>query len=733
MTFPLDKLNQRQQDVVTTVDRPLLVLAGAGSGKTRCVIYRAAYLLNEINIHPANILIVTFTNKAARELKTRLLSNFGIDPRMMWVGTFHSICVRMLRAEEENLPFNRNFVIYDMTDQRSLLKRIVKTEKLDPRLATDKFRNKISRLKSSLITPETFWDFYPQNPNNLEIHKIFSKYNSSLLKANALDFDDLLLYTAKLLHDNISVREKYASRFQHIMVDEYQDTNYAQFRIVNLLAENHGNLCVVGDDDQSIYSWRGATIKNILHFEKDYKNVKAVKLEQNYRSTQPILSIANQLIQNNAERHSKVLWTENKEGSDPELHRYENERKESEAVVDRILELRKKKQIPLSQFAVLYRTNAQSRSIETACISAGIHYQVVGGVDFYARREIKDIIAYLKVISNPLDDVSLLRIINVPTRKIGNTSVNKLLDYAISENISFYNAILNVDKIDTLTKGFKKRIADFGNMMEKWRSDSKSETVDILIGDIVNTLGFYEIYKESDDPQDNSRAENILGLLSDIQELSRNREDENPLLLSEYLNTVALQSDLDKLDESVDVINLITMHNAKGLEFDYVFVVGLNDGVLPHQRSIQDIFGGEESNEKIEEERRLLYVAITRARKELFMSYTMIRRIMNSNDYVRPSRFIQEMSGNNPLWNRNSSTIGKSRKSSTFQSINKRKNVILESQKSYQIGNRVTHKTFGNGTILSVDGVGLDTKLTVSFDTGQLKHIVGSYVTIVTK
>ncbi|MDN5353303.1 MAG: ATP-dependent helicase UvrD/PcrA [Candidatus Cloacimonadota bacterium] len=706
----LENLNKEQQQVVTTTEGPLLVLAGAGSGKTRSVIYRTAYLISEKHISPWNILVVTFTNKAARELINRLEINFGINTRSLWIGTFHSICSRILRYESALLPYDSNFSIYDDADQKTVFKKIYKELDIDKKFfSMGAVRNIISRQKNSLILPDDFFKFNEKNYYTETVHKIYNRYQKYLEENNAMDFDDLLLNTAYLLHDHSQILKKYQQKFRYVMIDEYQDTNYAQFKIVNLIASAHQNLCVVGDDDQAIYSWRGADIRNILNFEKDYKNVKTIKLERNYRSPKIILNLANSLIKYNDERHPKELWTSYEDDAVPILKVLQNERAEASFVADQIRQLQENK-ISLNSCVVLYRTNAQSRIFESTFVKYGIKYQIVGGVNFYQRKEIKDIIAYLRILVNPSDSESFLRIINYPSRGIGKSTMGKIIEFAFLNNITLLEAINS--KIPTLSKWQQTNVNNFAQLTKSWQQ--LEVPLPKLVQKILDDLGLIDQFKNSKDPQEITRAENLQEFISACSEFYEQFLDENKEepTLAEYLQNIALQTDLDNLDPQEESVKLMTMHNAKGLEFDYVFIVGLEEGLLPHSRSM-------DTNKELQEERRLLYVAITRTKKQLFMSYAKNRNIFGDSILTMPSHFIKEMD----------ERFYKKEVVAKSSHINFDRKIVLESSKHFQIGDKVFHKKFGKGIILNVDGKDVDAKLTISFSGGKLKKIIGSYVT----
>ncbi len=716
------ELNPEQIKVVTTSEGPLLVLAGAGSGKTKSIIYRAAWLLHKVKVAPWNILIVTFTNKAAKELQERLEALLHYSVRSLWVGTFHSLCTRILRFESAHLPFNSNFSIYDDDDQKSVLKKIYKAHGFDnQKIPITRVMGTIGKYKNKLMLPEdltdqkedigAYGDYYRS------FLQIYTLYQQTLLLNQALDFDDILLYTARLLRANESVRKKYQAQFRYIMIDEYQDTNHAQFQIVYQLACEHRNICVVGDDDQAIYSWRGATIRNILEFERDYQEVCSIRLEQNYRSTTSILELANAIIKQNRRRHEKQLWSELGTGELPQLIGYEDENIEAEKTANMVIDLQKKG-CPLSGMAVLYRTNAQSRVLEYAFMQKKIPYTIVGSLYFYQRKEIKDLLAYLKVISNPADNESLLRIINEPPRGIGQTSLNKLIAYASKLRLNIYQAMNYVEDNSELQSAAKRKIADFYSKLNGWKLLAGKSSVLDVVKTILEELNWVELYRNGKDPKDVARAENLVEFVTGTSEFCERfmREYDRLPMLSDYLPYIALQTDLDQLSEGSDTVRMMTMHNAKGLEFDTVFIVGLENELLPHRMSMED-------RESIEEERRLFYVAVTRAKKMLYLSYAKFRRLYDTYYYTQISTFIQELDLSLIHRPDNDPTLVTAPRSKS-----PKKNVITESKKFYKIGQTVYHEEYGKGTVLSVDGSGDSARLTISFANGKLARIIGSYV-----
>ncbi|MBN2829182.1 MAG: UvrD-helicase domain-containing protein [Candidatus Cloacimonetes bacterium] len=718
----LTNLNEEQREVVTTTEGPLLVLAGAGSGKTRSVIHRAAYLILEKNVAPWNILIVTFTNKAAQELQERLQHLIHMNTKNLWVGTFHSVCTRILRREPYALPFNNsNFSIYDGDDQKSLLRKIYKQLGIDPKkFNLNKVLNIISKQKNNLVMPEDMEDNL-SNPFIKTFKRIYTEYQKQLVSNNAVDFDDILIYTYYLLKNYPETRTKYNRQFPYVMVDEYQDTNFVQFMLVRMLTGENANICVVGDDDQAIYSWRGATIRNILSFEKDFKQARIIKLEQNYRSTVPILKVANSLISRNGSRHSKELRSDNLYGERPVYKILEDERIEASFIANDIITKAEETYKSWQSFAVLYRTNAQSRLFESIFMEKNIPYLLVGTVNFFQRMEIKDTLAYLRVLVNPDDTESLLRIINTPTRGIGSTTISKLLDYAVSKQITLYDAVLGVKNNPLLNAGTINKINAFGDMLQFWQAQRLKMPLNTFVRALVTQIGFIETYTNSQDPQDLSRAENLNEFLNSVDEYFeryKNEIGDNPLL-ENYIQNVSLQTNVDRMGDKDNSVRLMTLHNAKGLEFDVVYIVGIEENLIPHIMS-------QNSNDEIEEERRLLYVGITRARKELILTRAELRRSYGSLDATVESRFISEIPDDLLI----------KESSFSYPIISRRKRsvvpkIVLESEKLFKVGQKVRHDEYGEGLILNVDGKDINAILTISFAKGQLKKIKGSYIEII--
>lgn len=626
-------LNPQQAEAVINTEGPMLIMAGAGSGKTKVLTCRVANLLQK-GVRPYRILAITFTNKAAAEMRERVNNMSGPAAKDVWLFTFHAFCARFLRMEIDKLPgYGGNFAIYDTADSQNLIKQILKEMNLDDkRFQPSGILSRISNAKNALQDAAAFarqaGDFYEQ-----KVADIYSRYEQKLQLNNALDFDDLLMLSIKLLQENKEVREKYQDRFDYLLVDEYQDTNHAQYLLTKFLAAKHRNICVVGDADQSIYGWRGADIQNILDFEKDYPDAKVIKLEQNYRSTQIILDAANAVIENNTGRKPKNLWTENKSGADIIYFQAVDERDEARFVIEQLQNLQRTENKKLGDMAILYRTNTQSRIFEEMLIKSGISYNMVGGLKFYERKEIKDIIAYLRVIFNPADSLSLLRIINVPKRGIGDASLAKIQAYAAANNVSLFEAVSNAAAIDGLSSRFVSKLDDLAGIIFELMNLASEAPVEDLIDRVLRDTGYLEELENERTPQAQSRIDNLHELISVAQEFAKSEEENN---LENFLAHVALVSDIDDTELGEDAITLMTLHSSKGLEFPVVFLVGMEEGLFPHARTLMD-------ETEIEEERRLCYVGITRAKEKLFLSSTKMRTIYGNTVTYPPSRFLQEI------------------------------------------------------------------------------------------
>lgn len=630
-----DTLNEQQKKAVFTTTGPVLILAGAGSGKTRALTHRVAYLIEEEGVSPTNILAITFTNKAAGEMKERVNQLVGFGSEQIWVSTFHSTCVRILRRYIDRLGFDNNFTIYDTDDQKGIIKEVCKKLEIDTKMLKERtIMSAISSAKDELVSPTEYEMQAIGDYNAGRIAKTYKEYQATLRKNNALDFDDLIVKTVELFKANPDVLESYQNRFRYIMVDEYQDTNTSQFELIRLLADKYRNLCVVGDDDQSIYKFRGANIRNILDFEKVYPEACVIKLEQNYRSTQNVLDAANAVIQNNVARKNKALWTDKKNGSLLHFHQFDSAYDEAEYIADNVRKKKREDVADYGECAVLYRTNAQSRMLEERFIMKGIPYQVVGGVNFYSRKEIKDILAYLKTIDNGRDDVAVKRIINVPKRGIGATTILRVQEYADERNISFYDALREADQIMTIGKSAVK-LKPFVTMIQAFRSKLEFFNLEDLIKDILETTGYVRELENSDAEDAEDRIENIDELLSKAVAYEKAHEEAN---LSEFLEEVALVADIDQVEGDNNKVLLMTLHSAKGLEFSHVYLAGMEDGVFPSYMTIVS-----DSPEDVEEERRLAYVGITRAKDDLTITCARQRMVRGETQYNPVSRFVKEI------------------------------------------------------------------------------------------
>ncbi len=737
-----DTLNPKQQEAVFHTEGPLLILAGAGSGKTRVLTHRIAYLIEEKGVNPWNILAITFTNKAAGEMRERVNSLVSFGAGSVWVSTFHSTCVRILRRFIENLDYSTNFAIYDSDDQRTLMKQVVKKLNLDPKEYRERVMlNVISNAKNELISPEEFRRNAQGDWRLQKISDIYQAYQDELKKNNALDFDDLIFKTVDLLRSDADVLEYYQERFRYILVDEYQDTNMAQFELISLLARKYKNLCVVGDDDQSIYKFRGANIRNILDFENSFSDTKVIKLEQNYRSTSHILDVANAVISNNRGRKDKTLWTANGEGAPVELWQYEQAYEEADAIVCDIL----KDGRDYQNYAVLYRTNAQSRLLEEKCIGHNLPYRLVGGVNFYQRKEIKDILSYLKTIANGQDDLASQRIINVPKRGIGATTIGKVSVWAAVTGDSFYTACRRAAEMPGIGKaagkirGFVDQIEEFRTRMEEGASISE------LINAVMEETGYREELEAEGEIESRTRLENIEELVNKAAEYTKNNEKPE---LGEFLEEVALVADVDRMDDSENRVTLMTLHSAKGLEFPVVYLSGMEDGLFPGMMSITS-----DDPDDIEEERRLCYVGITRARERLVMTSARMRMIKGDTRYSKISRFVEEIpeelihsdrktprmgrsvsresfSSAELPWNQSQQKLGISKFGMKNPGFGKAFSVEKSSSLDYCEGDRVSHVKFGNGTVLKIVNGVRDFEVTVDFDRAGIKKMFASFANL---
>lgn len=722
----LDGLNREQQQAVQHTEGPLLILAGAGSGKTKVLTVRIAYLLAQ-GVNPYEILAITFTNKAAKEMKSRVEGLVGDVANRIWLSTFHSFCAKFLRFELDNfLGYNSNFTIYDTSDSQVVIKAALKALNLDDKYyPVGAMISAISDAKNKLMLASDYRkqarDFYQQ-----KVADVYEYYERELRKNNALDFDDLLLVAVKLLQSNAAVLDKYSKRFKYVMIDEYQDTNHAQYLLAYLLSSHWKNIAVVGDADQSIYAWRGADIQNILDFEKDYPNCTSIKLEQNYRSTKIILDAANAVIDNNEGRPEKNLWTDKVEGAKIQHFTAQSEHEEAAFIGDTIVKKHDIHGVPYGDMAILYRTNAQSRVLEEALIKRALPYTMVGGTKFYDRKEIKDVLAYLRVLYNPFDDLSLLRIINVPKRSIGATTVSKLQDYARENGTSLFMALTQLHLVDTIKGKTKEKLEEFDILIFTLVAEMDDKSVLDILEAILDRTGYLAQLEESTDPQDQARAENIGELLS----VAKDFQDTNPTgTVEDFLEQVALVNDVDSFEQEESKVTLMTLHAAKGLEFPIVFLGGLEEGLFPHSRTLMN-------PEEIEEERRLAYVGITRAEKELYISNATTRTVFGRTSSYLPSRFIDEIPAELVDSLRAKRRIPDDIKptvprhmSVASRPVTKpiiRNEVIAD----WKVGDTAIHSKWGNGKVVNVSGEGAGMKLTIEFPTQGVRVVMAKFAPV---
>ena len=729
----LELLNRKQQEAVLHVDGPLLILAGAGSGKTRVLTYRIAHLIDKCGVNPWNILAITFTNKAAGEMRERVDKIVGYGSESIWVSTFHSTCVRILRRYIDRLGYDTNFTIYDTEDQKTVMKSVCQKLQLDSKLYKERMLlNVISHAKDEYISPNEFLLEAKGDFRQEKIAQAYVEYQKELKKNNALDFDDLLVKTVELFQSCPDVLEYYQNRFRYIMVDEYQDTNTVQFKFISTLARQYRNLCVVGDDDQSIYKFRGANIRNILDFEKVFPDAKVVKLEQNYRSTQNILNAANGVIANNRGRKEKALWTENEQGEPILFQQFQNGYEEAEYVSGEISKKVRKGEAEYQDFAVLYRTNAQSRLFEEKFLYANIPYKIVGGVNFYSRKEIKDILAYLKTIDNGKDDLAVRRIINVPKRGIGNVTLAKVQAYADSRDISFFEALEEAGEIPGLGKAALK-IQPFVHLIHEMRLSLADMSMQDLIQAILDKTGYAEDLKNEDTDESEARLENIDEFINKAVTYEEGAEEPN---LSGFLEEVALVADIDSVEDGDNRVLLMTLHSAKGLEFPYVYLAGMEDGLFPSYMSI----AADDPTEEIEEERRLCYVGITRAMKELTITCARCRMVRGETQYNNVSRFVREIPSE--LLARKSVMPREPKKPEVPQNTSYQKakeafrtktfdpqqfKVVKADKLDYTVGDQVSHVKFGKGTVLEITEGGRDYEVKVDFERFGVKKMFASF------
>ena len=760
-----DKLNEPQREAVYHTDGPLLILAGAGSGKTRVLTHRIAYLIEERNVNPWNILAITFTNKAAGEMRERVDSLVGFGSESIWVSTFHSMCVRILRRFIDRLGYDNRFTIYDTDDQKTLMKEVCKKVAIDTKVFKERsLMSAISSAKNELILPDEFELNVGGDFAKLKIAKVYREYEAQLKANNALDFDDLLVKTVQLLQTQPDVLENYQERFRYIMVDEYQDTNTVQFQLVRLLAGKYRNLCVVGDDDQSIYKFRGANIRNILDFEHEFSDACVIKLEQNYRSTGNILNAANRVIANNKGRKEKTLWTANGEGELVHLRQFDTGYDEADFIAEDI-----KKEVragaSYNDHAVLYRTNAQSRLLEEKFVAMNVPYKIVGGVNFYARREIKDLLAYLKTIDNGMDDIAVRRIINVPKRGIGLTTINRIQESAAERGLGFYETLMAPELIPGIGRSAAK-LDSFAALIEYFKGLTGQMSITDLLREVIEKTGYMESLDSEDKEDAQARKENIDELINKAAAYEEAAEDrDEPATLSAFLEEVALVADIDSLDEEQDYVVLMTLHSAKGLEFPHVYLAGMEDGLFPSYMTITS-----DDRDDLEEERRLCYVGITRAEQELTLTCARRRMVRGETQYNKISRFIKEIpaelldTGSRriepetevPVQQNTyahareafrarafgaaysngagkSSGVSSGKSSQGLASLQKGSQLAAGSGGSpdYAEGDRVRHVKFGEGTVLEIRSGGRDYEVTVDFDSAGVRKMFAKFAKLV--
>lgn len=729
-----DMLNPEQKEAVLHTEGPLLILAGAGSGKTRVLTHRIAYLIEEKGINPWNILAITFTNKAAGEMRERVDQLVGFGSESVWVSTFHSMCVRILRRYIDRLGYDTNFTIYDGDDQKTLMKEVCKMLQIDTKVMKERaFLSAISSAKDKMILPDEYELSAVGDYNKQKIAKVYREYERQLHANNALDFDDLLVKTVQLFQTQPDVLEGYQERFRYIMVDEYQDTNGVQFKLIQLLARKYQNLCVVGDDDQSIYKFRGADIQNILSFEQVFEQAKVIKLEQNYRSTGRILDAANAVIKKNTGRKDKSLWTQQGEGEKIQFRQFDHAYDEADYIVSDIAKHVREGERAYQDHAILYRTNAQSRLLEEKCVAANVPYKVVGGINFYARKEIKDLLAYLKTIDNAKDDLAVRRIINVPKRGIGLTTINRVQENAYEREIGFYDALMNAYMIPTLGRSIGK-IESFVTLIEHLKQKAREGSISELLQEILDVTGYLEELKAEGELEARARMENIDELCNKI--VSYEEECEGTPTLSGFLEEVALVADVDSLDEESDYVVLMTLHSAKGLEFPEVYLAGMEDGLFPSYMSTES-----DDPSDLEEERRLCYVGITRAMERLTLTCARRRMVHGEVRYNRMSRFLSEipmellstgggvMKEETPLPKQTAYAQAKQAFKTQAFAVRPTQQFAVKSQDglSYDVGDRVCHMKFGEGLVTQIVEGGRDYEVTVEFDQAGVKKMFAAF------
>ncbi|MEW6195939.1 MAG: UvrD-helicase domain-containing protein [Bacteroidota bacterium] len=718
----LNDLNQDQLKAVEYNAGPHMIVAGAGSGKTRVLTYKIAYLIDK-GLEPNAILALTFTNKAAKEMKDRIKALVGKKAEQMWMGTFHSIFARILRVEAKSLNYRPNFSIYDREDSVSLVSNILQNLNINlENLTPNGVQHKISYLKNQMVSPQDYEKNMATTLVDKKFLEIYNEYNKRLVENNAMDFDDLLLKPIELFENNPKILSKYKKEFKYILVDEYQDTNKAQYELLKLLSPTKDKICVVGDDAQSIYSWRGAEIKNMLNFKKDFKGAKILRLEQNYRSTKIILSAADSIIKNNTEQITKTLWTENNDGEELALIKASDEKDEAFQIAKRIKKEVAVRKLSLNDIAVFYRLNSQSRALEDALRREKIPYKIIGGVEFYRRKEVKDVLAYLRILSNQSDEESLLRIMNFPQRGIGNTSISKMIAFARKLNINLFTTMSRVFEVIEVKERIQKNVKQFKLLLDKYIDLKDKLSIGELTAALVDELGILKIYKEENSPESMARYDNIQELLSAVQEHSRENPDAQ---LDDFLAEVSLVSSVDQFDEKNNSITLMTVHSAKGLEFPLVFITGLEEDIFPLSPRF-------DSDSKIEEERRLFYVALTRAKQKVFLTFARSRYRFGEVAYQSKSRFLDEIDPNTLEESSGAGgrKSGRRKRDFTDEYYQDSYDDFDQERRSLRVGSRVTHQIFGMGKILQILGAGDMQRVTISFEEHGTKQLLTKFANL---
>ncbi|PKL83170.1 MAG: DNA helicase [Ignavibacteriae bacterium HGW-Ignavibacteriae-3] len=719
----INQLNDKQREAVEFNTGPHMIVAGAGSGKTRVLMHKIAYLIDEKGFEPSDILALTFTNKAAKEMKERIKGLIGKKADQLWMGTFHSIFARILRVESEKLNYRPNFSIYDREDSQSLVSNIMSSLNINlENLTPNGVQHKISFMKNQMMSPEEYVKNVATTPADKKIGEIFIEYNNRLFENNAMDFDDLLLRPIELFKHHDKILKKYKKMFKYILVDEYQDTNKAQYELLKMLSPTRDKVCVVGDDAQSIYSWRGAEIKNMLNFKKDFKGSKIFRLEQNYRSTKMILTAADSVIKNNTGQIQKTLWTENNDGEELTVMRASDEKDEAFQIAKRIKKEIASRKLSLNDIAIFYRINSQSRALEDALRREKIPYKIVGGVEFYRRKEVKDVIAYLRMLSNQNDEESLLRIMNFPQRGIGNTSISKMILFARKLNISLFTTMSRVFEVIEVKERIQKNVKQFKQLLDKYIELKEKLSLGELTAALVDELGILKIYKEEGTQESLARYDNIQELIAAVQDFSKSNSGAT---LDDFLSEVSLIAGVDQYDEKVNSVTMMTIHSAKGLEFPVVFVTGCEEDIFPLSQKF-------DNESKLEEERRLFYVAVTRAKDKVFLTYARSRYRFGEVAYQSKSRFLDEL--DESTYEELNGTSGRKagRKKKTFydEYYQEGYDEYDQERRSLRVGSRVSHAVFGVGKILQITGVGDMQRVGIAFENHGIKQLLAKFANL---